>query len=328
MVRMYEQAKPENRLEMSSNCPVCHSRAYETRKDVGFVIVCPVCGKFQLELIVGLSLASPSNRNDPLAYKISYNLRTIAERAEDREDESFFPVYSSEDFRRMREQPDLPIQEKLNLLLRHLAKLSKYPGQLVDDDFRSDYSVIGARNDEETAFYIAALQKRGMLSDVSYRDGLQFKIATEGWAELERIEQSGSQSANAFIAMSFNSSRKEFDTAIQDAINEAGYLPIRVDQVEHLNRIDDEMISRIRASKFMVADFSGHRPNVYFEAGFMFGLGRPVIALCEKKDIDDLHFDTRQYVMIDYEAEEDLKKRLKVRILANLGAGPHYVTPE
>lgn len=41
-----------------------------------------------------------------------------------------------------------------------------------------------------------------------------------------------------------------------------------------MNRIDDEIIGRIRASRFIVADFTGHRPGVYFEAGMMLGLGR------------------------------------------------------
>ena len=103
----------------------------------------------------------------------------------------------------------------------------------------------------------------------------------------------------------------------------AGYKPLRIDRTEHVNRIDDEIIMQIRQSKFLVADLTGQRNGVYFEAGFMLGLGRPVIWVCEKAELDHIHFDARQYNMIDYINAEDLNKRLYVRIGANLGPGPH-----
>jgi nucleoside 2-deoxyribosyltransferase len=62
---------------------------------------------------------------------------------------------------------------------------------------------------------------------------------------------------------------------------------------------------------------------VYFEAGFMLGLGRPVIWVCEKKDLKNVHFDTRQYNTIDYADAKDLRTRLQLRIEAILGKGPH-----
>jgi nucleoside 2-deoxyribosyltransferase len=92
--------------------------------------------------------------------------------------------------------------------------------------------------------------------------------------------------------------------------------------VEHVNRIDDEILSKIRQSKFLVADFTGQRLGVYFEAGFMLGLGRPVIWVCSKSDFAKVHFDTRQYNTIVYENTDELKKRLQFRIEAILGKGP------
>jgi nucleoside 2-deoxyribosyltransferase len=147
-------------------------------------------------------------------------------------------------------------------------------------------------------------------------------VTAEGWLELERIEQSGADSDHGFVAMWFDASRLEADAAITEAIRKAGYHPIRIDREEHLNRIDDEIIARIRQSKFLVADFTGQRNGVYFEAGFMLGLGRPVIWLCDKAELDKVHFDTRQYNMIDYIDPAELKKRLQLRIEANLGKGP------
>ncbi len=92
--------------------------------------------------------------------------------------------------------------------------------------------------------------------------------------------------------------------------------------VEHINKIDDEIVSQIRKSKFLVADFTGHRGGVYFEAGFAMGLGLPVFWTCLKDDLANLHFDIRQYNCIDWIDTADLAKRLKRRIEAIIGIGP------
>ena len=147
-------------------------------------------------------------------------------------------------------------------------------------------------------------------------------LTAAGWLELDKIAQSGADSSNAFIAMWFDASRSDAEKAINEAIANAGYIPIRMDRVEHLNRIDDEIIARIRQAKFLVGDFTGQRNGVYFEAGFMLGLGRPVIWVCEKADLANVHFDTRQYNIIDYSSADELKGRLRFRIEANLGRGP------
>ena len=75
-----------------------------------------------------------------------------------------------------------------------------------------------------------------------------------------------------------------------------------------------------------MADFTpgtdGARGGVYFEAGFAFGLNIPVIYLCREKEIDKIHFDTRQYHHITWSDAEELRRDLKNRILALIGEGP------
>lgn len=51
-------------------------------------------------------------------------------------------------------------------------------------------------------------------------------------------------------------------------IHDAGYVPTRIDNKEHANKICDEIIVEIRRSRFVVADFTGQRNGVYYEAGF------------------------------------------------------------
>ena len=77
-----------------------------------------------------------------------------------------------------------------------------------------------------------------------------------------------------------------------------------------------------RPSAFLVADFTGHRQNVYFETGFAAGLGLQVIWTCRKDQIKELHFDIRQYNCIDWQDHAELAQRLQRRIEAMFGRGP------
>jgi hypothetical protein len=49
----------------------------------------------------------------------------------------------------------------------------------------------------------------------------------------------------------------------------------------------------------MVADFTGHRGGVYFEAGDGLGLGIPAIWTCRYDELKKSHFDMRQFNYIN-----------------------------
>ena len=109
--------------------------------------------------------------------------------------------------------------------------------------------------------------------------------------------------------------------AISPAIEDAGYKPLRIDLREHGNHIDDEIVAGIRSSKFLVADLTGHRGGVYWEAGFAFGLSKKVIWTVRKDHLADVHFDVRQYPFIVWQpnAMSEFRKRLGDRIIAQVG---------
>ena len=124
-----------------------------------------------------------------------------------------------------------------------------------------------------------------------------------------------------------------FDRELEDAwlngfkkgVEETGYYhAIRVDSVEHNDKIDDRIFAEIRRSGLVVADFTGDRGGVYFEAGYALGLGIPVIWTCRADFVEQLHFDTRQYNHIVWESVTYLKDHLRDRIAATVlprGAG-------
>jgi hypothetical protein len=154
-------------------------------------------------------------------------------------------------------------------------------------------------------------------------------LTPRGIMQAEEWGRSYTASAQGFVAMWFD---KQMEPAWEEgfyrAIDEAGYIPRRIDNKEHINKICDEIIAEIRRSRFVVADFTGHRGGVYYEAGYAGGRDIPVIWTCRKNELSKLHFDIRQYNCIDWEAPEELARRLKARIEAVIGEGPrkHSVT--
>ncbi|MBI3048828.1 MAG: hypothetical protein HYY76_11035 [Acidobacteria bacterium] len=112
-----------------------------------------------------------------------------------------------------------------------------------------------------------------------------------------------------------------WQNGIRPALEETGYQPIRIDKVEHNEKICDRILAEIRRSGIVVADFTGNRGGVYFEAGFAMGLGLPVIWSVRNDELGKVHFDTRQYNHITWTDPEELRKKLANRIGAILGRG-------
>ncbi|MDR6755195.1 hypothetical protein J2Y48_000468 [Mycoplana sp. BE70] len=162
-----------------------------------------------------------------------------------------------------------------------------------------------------------------------------YSLTFEGYSHLEALKGAAQDSLQAFVAMWFGSEVSDaYDQGIAPAITDAGYKPMRIDQKEHSNKIDDEIIAEIRRSRFLVADFTCGlveadgtpiaipRGGVYYEAGFAQGLGIPVIWCCRADHINHVHFDTRQFNHITWTTPEELREKLRNRIGAVLGDGP------
>ena len=159
---------------------------------------------------------------------------------------------------------------------------------------------------------------------------LETRVTHKGYARYEELQRKSVASSQVFVAMWFDTSMDAiYKKAIDPAIRDAGYEPVRVDDVQHNRKIDDEIIALIRRSRFVVADFTAGKPEeprggVYYEAGFAYGLGREVIYTCRKDFVEALHFDTRQYNHIVWNKGKlsDFRKALRHRIEATIGRGP------
>ncbi len=180
------------------------------------------------------------------------------------------------------------------------------------------------------------------------------KIIPNGWARLEELKKSSPNSNQCFVAMWFTDEMNQiFEDYLKPAIEyiEPGakgsrFKAIKIDNVEHTNDINDEIIAQIRRSRFVVCDLTGYRGGVYFEAGFAYGLGLDVIYTCRKdwaneevlkdssggeiktlydssgKEIavkkEGVHFDLAHRNRIEWELDklDDFKTKLENRIKA------------
>lgn len=183
-----------------------------------------------------------------------------------------------------------------------------------------DYPLFGLRSVEQLRAVIGHLSTLGyVVVGADGADAFLLQLTLRGWERIPALQKLGKASNQAFVAMWF---AKELDEAwhdgIRPAFDDTGWIPVRVDVVQHNDRIDDKIVAEIRRSGLLIADVTGHRPGVYFEAGLAMGLGLPVIWMVRADHLDGVHFDTRQYNHIVWETPVDLREKLNNRILATL----------
>ncbi|MCK1417664.1 hypothetical protein IVB55_32945 [Bradyrhizobium sp. CW4] len=299
----------------ASNCPLCGGTAgFEDGLSDRRSVDCSRCGHFEIPDTAEADLTALEDR---LKEKIGFWTR-------DQNDLGECPVVNSTIANLVQKLPDKTVIERAERLLRYGIHIQKDLGA----SFRLNSSgVIGithSRSEGDVLALAGLLRERGWLREITDPSGYHDptgQVTPEGFIYESLAKPT--ESTSGFIAMWFDRSmiaaRVE---GFEPAIREAGYTPVIVSGVEHINKIDDEMISQIRKSKFLVADFTGHRGGVYFEAGFAMGLGLPVFWTCRQDDVPNLHFDIRQYNWIDWTDTANLKMRLKRRIEAILGVGP------
>ena len=183
-----------------------------------------------------------------------------------------------------------------------------------------DWPVIWASNDQEFTFHVLGAEERGLLRQTPANGYLAVVLTTDGWNRLDRGAGELIFEDRAFVAMSFHESlTPAWNEGLKPGIEAAGYRALRVDSEEHLQRIDLKIIGDIRASRFVVADVTGQRPGVYFEAGYAMALDRPVVWTVRSDEVDKIHFDTRQFRHIIWTTPQDLATQIESVIAGTIG---------
>ena len=213
-------------------------------------------------------------------------------------------------------------KERRHGFLKYLYSLQQYDCQEIETNLR-DVGVWGANyflNEWECYRAFEFFERRGFI-DCSLPGApyeVEWKFTHDGLIEIDRLASSESNANEAFVAMAFTEKTIAIREAIKRAIDRAGFTPILVDEVriENDKTIPDKIFASIRQARFCIADFTGHRNGVYFEAGYAVGLGIPVFYTCQKQDFEEAHFDIKQLQQILYDTPEDLETELVDKINA------------
>jgi nucleoside 2-deoxyribosyltransferase len=215
--------------------------------------------------------------------------------------------------------------EQVSLLSKAMLEDDTFTQNSLDKEQLAVFRMMGvcsARTSDELYFVADEyLKEQGLAT--GERPGA-LKISPSGWEHLDSLRRGAIESNKAFVAMSFREELGElFQVGLEPGIRGAGYDAVRIDRIEHNNRIDDEIVARIRQCKFLVADFTIDRGGIYFEAGYATGLGRPVIWTVRHNRLKKVHFDNRQYNFIRWWPDKlpDLASALRNRIEATTGRG-------
>jgi len=125
-----------------------------------------------------------------------------------------------------------------------------------------------------------------------------------------------------FVAMMFSDEMNDFyDQAYKPISEDLGYTTMRIDRKDYIGLIIEEIEVEIKNSIAVIADLTGNRGGVYYEAGIARGLqlcNHPLkLVLTCKKDFfenEGVHFDLRGDNILIYQDINELKKKLRKRL--------------
>jgi hypothetical protein len=329
-------------MRAEDRCPLCQNQAMMVGRDFTYIVTCQRCGTFRTpyemaehnyfltnnleKYRVWLSIAtrktherlSRNNGRGKMLHLTYQNIPEIAASVENRGG-----VVSAAD-------------ELLIWLGNTDQSFSEYH-TLVSGN---DYPLASCRNQIEFVIVMEYLRNSGLLVEKSSRTftensdletRLAFRITPKGFERVLELRKT-KQKTNAFVAMWFDRGQTALQDAYENSIKKAiedttTLKALRADK-EHFNTdINDWILGNAKQSAFMIADFTGNRGGVYFEAGYAKGLGIEVIFTCQDdpKHKKELHFDTSHINHIFWKTSSNLYESLVDRIRATVP--PEYLKP-
>lgn len=336
-------------------CFVCGSEAYkESNADpVKYFYSCPVCGKYEYYPVFGE--LTDFNLNHLSSYLL-YNgyksssrfseyryFSTMREEQCEKYQSEYYngniehgcPIYLSKE--NVENWYPKTLAEKIDYILLYLNSRSSYMGEEIRLNkeealscfFIERYDSLTGRKREagdlikQFTYVFDYLvrqeyiknEKDNIGSVITYND--PFILEPNGYARIDMLQKNSSEnSKTAFVAMQFGEQTQKLRESIRKGIENAGYIAVLIDEVQHNELITPEILKHIRESKFVVADLTHQNNGAYLEEGYAMGLGKPVIQLCQEGV--KLHFDIAQKNTIIWKNEDDIVERLERRIKATI----------
>lgn len=301
----------------TTGCPICTDSVAQKQILQGgasYAFVCRRCGSFIIDGLLERILRRPDDEDKRL-------LPYLSAYVSQHPPSQLGPVRVEKE--NWREQAALhsatSIPQKADKLLNLIARRTEAAGQQIGVIPELDFPLIDAVSPDECSYLLKHLMDAGYITlELVFRAAEQpiaASVAMAGWKRLETPAGRKGIPGIAFVAMSFHETLDAAYDGIHAAVRACDLPdPVRLDKIEHNEKICDRILAEITRCEFLIADCTLQRPGVYFEAGFAMGLGKEVIWTCRADDLKNVHFDTRQYNYVEWNDVQDLKQKLADRI--------------
>lgn len=293
------------------SCTICQLENQQNSygsTNTAFRTTCARCGEYEWD-----DTASEYGRSKRVAKMAGY--------VQDQNAAEIVPVFTHELVSMVERMPIPPLRDRASRLLAAIVKDIGYDvmSMFTFNDQPKFLGVSYSKNLDELAFLLQLLSHDNFM----VCNGFMGSLTPTGCLEAEELQQRRPATVQGFVAMSFDPSLdKAYAQGFDPGIRAAGYRPLRIDAKEHAGSISDAIISEIRRSRFLIADYTGSNNGVYFEAGLALGLGIPVIPTCRADWLGKLHFDIRHINTLKWDTAQELADGLARRLSAVLGDGP------
>ena len=139
-------------------------------------------------------------------------------------------------------------------------------------------------------------------------------------------EGSGEQPRpTCFVIQPFDRGKfdKRYEDAFEPALAEAGFTAYRVDEDPGTDVLIAAIEEGIRRAAICLADVTNNNPNVWYELGYAYAAGKPVILTCCDEREGPLPFDIHHRHVIHYQSEsasdfDSLKREISQRAKVQL----------
>ena len=297
---------------MTENCKICGHKSAESHPVDGDFSnqTCEYCGHFKIS---GSAAALKIEGDRPLI-KIRRHVQRYGTTER--------PALLDEETLKLLTDANFPsVSERAEFLLHEVHRSTTYLGQKIDISSKRILALTYSVADTDVRFLADYLVSEGYAEKTLRANELLLNLTPKGFAIIEKDHAiSTKNKGNVFVAMWFADELQDaWEFGIKGAISACGYHAVRIDEVHHHEKIDDRILRAIREADFVIADLTGHRGGVYFEAGFAIALNKPVIWCCRKNQFELAHFDVNHYHIIQWENVGELRQKLENKLMALFG---------
>ena len=126
------------------------------------------------------------------------------------------------------------------------------------------------------------------------------------------------------IGSSDSEERRDSDFVMKNFLNpvtkKMGFDVLRADLLNDTGKIDDTIVQQLETSELVVIDLNKLNPNVMFEFGIRYGLGKPFVVIAQ--NLENLPLDVRNIRVLEYTVTapdiESINEKLEAMITVSL----------